>query len=174
MSDDRNTGDPQPSQSDRVSAAWAQLNLVLSFFARIDTKLSVIVGINLGAIALLATRLPTMEELTPEVSVLCLIYLVPLAISFYHIWNGYFPDLKGGTNSLIYFGSVAKMTESSFREACVSRGLRDLEADILDQCWRNSKILTCKFHSLRLAYLFAVVAIIPWVALIAELPPLQK
>lgn len=48
--------------------AWNQLNLVLSFFPRIDTKLSVVLGINLGMLAILLPMLPTPSETTPGVA----------------------------------------------------------------------------------------------------------
>lgn len=54
MANAPNAGCLPPSQSDRVSAAWQQLHLVLSF-PRVDTKLSVVLGINMGLLAMLAT-----------------------------------------------------------------------------------------------------------------------
>jgi len=174
MHGDPNTGDLLPSQNDRVNAAWQQLNLVLSFFSRVDTKLSVVLGINLGMLAMVAARLPKVEGLTLPIIVLGICFLATLATSFWHIWNGYFPDLRGGMGSLIFFRPISKMAESEFRVACASRSLRELEDDILNQCWRNSKILTCKFYSLRRAYIATLVAIMPWIALTAALPPPVK
>ena len=171
MHENPNSGDLPPSQNDRVNAAWQQLNLVLSFFSRVDTKLSVVLGINLGMLAMLTARLPKADDFTLLIAVIGIIFVAPLVASFWHIWHGYFPDLRGGTESLIYFHPISQMTESDFRKACVSRSIQELENDILNQCWRNSKILTCKFYSLRHAYVAAAVAIIPWMALIAALPP---
>jgi hypothetical protein len=170
MHDDPNSGDLPPSPNDRVNAAWQQLNLVLSFFSRVDTKLSVVVGINLGMLAMLAARLPKADHCTLLTAILGITFVAPLVVSFWHIWHSYFPDLRGGTGSLIYFHPISKMTENEFRTACLSRSTQELENDILGQCWRNSKILTCKFYSLRYAYIAAIVAIIPWMALIAALP----
>jgi hypothetical protein len=174
MHENPNSGDLPPSQNDRVNAAWQQLNLVLSFFSRVDTKLSVVLGINLGMLAMLTARLPKADDFTLLIAVIGSIFAAPLIVSFWHIWHGYFPDLRGGTGSLIYFHPISKMTENDFRTACVSRNFQELEDDILNQCWRNSKILTCKFYSLRHAYVAAAVAIIPWMALIAALPPYAK
>jgi hypothetical protein len=171
MQDFPSTGDLLPSQNDRVNAAWQQLQLVLSFFPRVDTKLSVVLGINLGMLAMLATRLTITEGLTPLIATLGALFLTPLTISFWHIWHGYFPDLRGGTASLIFFRPVSEMTESEFRRACASRTFHELEGDILNQFWRNSKILTCKFYSLRRAYLAALITVAPWMAFVAVLPP---
>lgn len=174
MHDNPNSGDLPPSQNDRVNAAWQQLNLVLSFFSRVDTKLSVVLGINLGMLAMLTARLPKADDFTLLIAVIGSFFVAPLFVSFWHIWHGYFPDLRGGTGSLIYFHPISKMTENEFRTACLSRSVQELENDILNQCWRNSKILTCKFYSLRYAYVAAAVAILPWMALIAALPAPAK
>jgi hypothetical protein len=174
MHGDQNTGSLPPNQNDRVNAAWQQLNLVLSFFSRVDTKLSVVLGINLGMLAMLAARLPKADDFTLLVAVVGAAFVTPLIVSFWHIWHGYFPDLRGGTGSLIYFHPISEMTENEFRNACISRSIQELEDDILNQCWRNAKILTCKFYSLRHAYVAALVAIVPWMALIAVLPAPEK
>lgn len=174
MADAPNTGCLPPNQSDRVSAAWQQLHLVLGFFTRLDTKLSVVLGINLGLLAMLATRIPKVEAVTPLIAVLGVAFFASLTTSFWHVWWGYFPDLRGGTGSLIYFRAISKMSESEFRKACAARSLDDLEGDILDQCWRNSKILDAKFDALRYAYLATLITLGPWMALIAVLPAPAK
>lgn len=168
------TGDHPPSQSDRVSAAWQQLQLVLGFFSRVDTKLSVGLGINLGMLAMLATRLPKPEELTLLVSVVSVLFLTPLTLSFWNLWWGYFPDLRGGSDSLIFFRRIDRLTESDFLRACETRTLYGLERDLLSQCWRNSKILSSKFRSLKRTYLATSLAIAPWMALTTLLPPPPK
>lgn len=170
MQDDPSTGGLLPSQSDRISAAWQQLHLVLSFFSRVDTKLSVVLGINLGMLAMLAGRIPGVEGISPLIAILGIVFFTSLTLSFWHIWWGYFPDLRGGTGSLVFFRPISKMSESEFRAAIANRRLDELEADILSQCWRNSKILACKFSSLRSAYVAALISIAPWLGLIVALP----
>lgn len=170
MREDQNTTVRPSNPSDRVNVAWQQLNLILGFFSRIDTKLSVVLGINLGMLALLATRLPALKELTPPAAELSVAFAISLIFSFRHLWIGAFPHLEGGTNSLVYFRSIAEMKESDFRQAFGNLSSEELANDLLDQCWRNSKILTCKFHSLRYAYIFTLLAVLPWVCLIIILP----
>ncbi|HDS0947601.1 TPA: hypothetical protein QDZ34_000114 [Stenotrophomonas maltophilia] len=169
-----NTGDHLPSQSDRVSAAWQQLQLVLGFFSRVDTKLSVGLGINLGMLAMLSTRIPRPEDLTLLVSVIGVLFLTPLTLSFWYLWWGYFPELRGGSNSLIFFLRIEKMTESEFLRACEDRTLDAFERDLLGQCWRNSKILASKFKCLKRSYLATALTIAPWMALVTLLPSPAK
>lgn len=147
---------------------------MLGFFPRVDTKLSVVLGINLGLLAMLATRIPRAEAITPLIAVLGISFFAPLTTSFWHLWWGYFPELRGGTGSLVYFGAISKMSESEFRRACAQRNLEDFEGDILGQCWRNSKILDAKFCSLRCTYLATLITLGPWMALITVLPSSAK
>ncbi|MBH1592331.1 hypothetical protein I5U77_07740 [Stenotrophomonas maltophilia] len=170
----QNSGGHPPNQRDRVSAAWQQLNLVLGFFSRVDTKLSVGLGINLGMLAMIATRLPKLDELTALISVVGVLFLTPLTVSFWHLWYGYFPELRGGSNSLIFFERVSSMAEHEFLQKCAERTLMEFEEDLLGQCWRNSKILSSKFSCLKYAYIATVLAIAPWMALIVVLPPPAK
>ncbi len=174
MEDAPNSGCLQPSQSDRVSAAWQKLHLVLSFFPRVDAKLSVVHGINLGLSAILVTLIPRLEHFTLGIAVLSAAFIVPLAISFWYVWWGHFPNLHGGHGSLIYFGSISRMSQDEFRGACAERTLADMENDLLNQCWRNSQILDSKFSSLRRAYLAALIALVPWLVLIALIPASAK
>lgn len=168
------TGDHPPSQSARVNAAWQQLQLVLGFFSRVDTKLSVGLGINLGMLAMLATRIPKQEDLTVLVSMTGVLFLTPLTLSFWNLWWGYFPDVRGGSDSLIFFQRIDRLTESDFLRACETRTADALERDVLSQCWRNSRILSSKFRSLKRSYLATSLAIAPWMALITLLPSHPK
>lgn len=129
-----------------------------------------VLGINLGMLALLATRMPALKDLTLLSGGFGIAFAIALVFSFRHLWIGAFPHLEGGMNSLVYFRSIAQMRESDFRQAYGSLSSEDLANDLLDQCWRNSKILTCKFHSLRYAYISTLLAVVPWVCLIIILP----
>ena len=153
---------------DRFTAAWNQLNLVLSFFARIDTKLSVVLGLDLGMLAMLATRAPSLEKFTAFQAVATSVCLIPIALSLYHLYQGSFPHLRGGTNSMVYFRTIAGMTEADFVSGYRGMNLFDLADDVLEQAWRNSKILSSKFDSLSRGYQWFLVGVVPWVAALAS------
>ena len=154
---------------ERLSAAWSELTLVLGFFTRIDTKLSVVLGINLGMLGLLGSRIPAFNQIPWWMALLAAAFALPLAASFYHLWHGAFPDRRGGTNSLVYFGSIARMSESHFRGAFNVLTPQALANDILNQVWRNAKIAERKFTSLCRAYVSTLLAVLPWFAMLVIL-----
>lgn len=158
----------QDDGKDRFTAAWNQLTLVLSFFARIDTKLSVVLGVDLGMLTLLATKAPSLEKFTAFQTTATSVCLLPIALSLYHLYQGSFPHLRGGTNSIVYFRTIAGMTEADFVSIYRGMKLTAIADDILEQAWRNSKILANKFDSLSRAYQWFLVAVVPWLAALAS------
>lgn len=154
----------------RLETAINQLNFLMGFFPRADTKLSVVLGIDLGMLAVVAPRIPKMDDLSILMYGAGAVFVLALMFSFYHLWNGAFPHLAGGTNSLVYFRSISRMTESNYRQAYSSLSKEALANDLLDQVWRNSKILDSKFTSLCFAYRATLLAVPFWLLLLYLLP----
>lgn len=169
MSSDPVVSDPAADVGkDRFTAAWNQLTLVLSFFARIDTKLSVVLGLDLGMLTLLATKAPSLDKFTAFQTAATSVCLFPIALSLYHLYLGSFPHLRGGTGSMVYFRTIAGMTETEFVSGYRAMTLSAIADHVLEQAWRNSKILASKFDSLSRGYHWFLIAIAPWLAAIAS------
>lgn len=158
------------SDQERVQAAWNELNLVLGFFPRVDTRLSAVLALDLGMLALVGGRWPASDDLTFPIVAIAAGFAVPLCWSFYHLWTAIVPNRNGGTNSLIFFRSIAGMRESDFRDQFMSLSSHELACDLLEQAWRNAKVLECKFNSLRSACIGMALAVPLWARLLVELP----
>lgn len=137
----RRPGAARVSDQERVQAAWNELNLVLGFFPRIDTRLSAVLALNPGMLALVGGRWPAPEHLSFGLIAIAAVFAVPLCWSFYHLWIAIVPNRNGGTNSLISFRSIAGMRESDFRDQFMKLSPRELACDLLEQTWRNAKVL---------------------------------
>jgi Family of unknown function (DUF5706) len=151
-------------QKQLLGAAADQLDRVLGFFSRVDAKASVVLAVNTGMLAFLASRTPSPRSLTwweigfPSATVLC------LGISLWFLYKGAFPNLKGGTSSLVYFREIAGRTESRFVDEFTKQTAEEHTRDLLGQVWRNSEILKEKFDCLRIAFVCLALAIPPWAA----------
>jgi hypothetical protein len=151
----------------RLAAAGDQLNLILGFFARADTKLSVVLGIDLSMLGLLSTKAPGMQYITSSAWLAATLFLIAVGMSLTHLYQGSFPDVRGGEDSLVFFREIAKLEEAKYVHAFSALSADDLARDLLNQSWRNAVILKEKFHHLRWAYIFMAWGIGPWaVALI--------
>ncbi len=149
------------------AASKDQLDRVLSFFPRVDSKLSVILAVDTGMLAVLATDAPPLKALTWPMSTSAGICVVLLGVSIVFLYRGAFPSLKGGNSSLVYFRQIAGRTEHHFIEQFKQQNEDGHVNDLLAQVWRNSEILTAKFDALKAAFTFLALALLPWLAALA-------
>jgi hypothetical protein len=142
-------------------AAATQLDRVLAFFPRADAKASVLLAVDTGMLAVLASNLPPSSTFDSRILVTLLPVLL-LGVSLWHLYMGAFPSLKGGHDSLIYFREISKRTESRFIEEFMAQSDEAYLKDVLCQVWRNSEILREKFDHISSAFNWMALAILPW------------
>ena len=147
--------------------AREQLNFVMAFFARVDAKSSVLLGVDLAMLAFRATKTPRLGLWEARL-LFAAIPLLLLAASLCHLYRASFPQLDGGRESLIYFREIAARTEGKFIEAYKSQNRTAVLSDTLGQVWLNSQILTQKFDHLKTAFLFTAWSIVPWLITLAS------
>jgi hypothetical protein len=144
-----------------------QLTLVLNFFARIESKLSVVLAIDTGMLAVLTTDAPPLKALSGPMIATAALAILLLAASIFFLYKGAFPSLKGGHASLVYFSEIAARTEHQFIEQFKNQSHEQYINDLLGQVWRNSEILTAKFGALKTGFTLLAIAIVPWVLALA-------
>jgi hypothetical protein len=142
-------------------AAAAQLDRVLAFFPRADAKGSVLLAVDTGMLAVLASNSPPLASFDWWI-LITVMPVILLGISLWHLYMGAFPSLKGGHDSLIYFREISKRTESRFIEEFLAQPDDGLLKDLLIQVWRNSEILKAKFDHISSAFNWTALAILPW------------
>jgi len=157
-------------EHDYFERARLQLDLVLSFFPRVDGKASVVLAVDTGMLGFLAARVVSFSTLLWWQVVVIAITIALLGSSLWFIYKEAFPNLKGGSGSLVYFREIANRTEAAFIDDFLQRSRAAQTKDILGQVWRNSEILRAKFDYLRVAFILLAVAILPWVASLLVLP----
>jgi hypothetical protein len=156
-------GTPQET----LAEAREQLNLVLSFFSRVDAKASVVLAVDTGMLAVLASNAPPLRQMSILSGVAAITSVLVIAGSLWFLYRIAFPSLSGGQRSLIYFREIANRTESTFLDEFVGQDDQARLKDVLGQVWRNSVILKQKFDALRVAFVLMALAIILWVLAVA-------
>jgi hypothetical protein len=158
-----------PDNQDAIKEARDQLNLVLSFFARVDAKASVVLAVNTGMLAVLASNTPSAHNLSISAAIAAALAAILIAVSLWFLYKVAFPSLAGGHQSLVFFREIAKRTETRFIDDFTAQDKASRAKDLLGQVWRNSEILKIKFDALRFAFILMAIAIIPWVIAVALL-----
>lgn len=150
------------------------LNLVLSFFPRVDSRASVVLAVNTGMLGYLAAHLPPILLLNWCDMIAPVFTLGLLIPSYWNLYRVAFPNLAGGEGSLIYFREIAKRTEGKYIDEFMAQQEADYIKDVLGQAWRNSVILKEKFGHLKLSLIFLVAALLPWLIALADFARLGK
>jgi hypothetical protein len=146
-----------------VRDARDQLNLILSFFSRVDAKLSTVLAIDTGMLGALGATVPPIRATSWYMAIMPILTVVLLGLSYCFLYRGGFPVIKGGYSSLVYFKNIAERNESAFVTDYTAQPSEQLRSDLLAQVWRNSEILVDKFRYLRLAFICMALSALPWV-----------
>lgn len=157
---------PDESQ-ESLKEAREQLNLVLGFFSRVDAKASVVLAINTGMLAVLASNAPPLHKMSVLAQVVAITSVLVVTVSLWFLYRIAFPSLSGGHRSLVYFREIANRTESNFIEEFNQQDEASRTKDVLGQVWRNAEILKKKFDALKVAFILMAVAILPWMVAVA-------
>ena len=147
----------------RVQIAERQLDRVLQFASRIESKVSVLLATNLGIFAIMLTNLSYADIRTWYIATPLAIGLIMISQSIFLLYQATYPRLEGGSSSLIYFFEIAKRTEHNYQRDFNNISLEDLYFDLAGQIWRNSQIMSKKFISVHKSFSWTLWSIVPWV-----------
>lgn len=152
--------------SARLAAAAAQLDRILGFFPRVETKLSLVLGVDAALLGLLAANVPGARQLAWHMA-FAVVPVLLIGESLRQVYLGSFPNLAGGQRSLIYFREVADRTEPAYLAEFGTLTDEALAQDLLSQTWRNACILREKFDHLKRAFQLTAWALLPWAVTLA-------
>lgn len=140
-----------------------QLDRVLGFFPRVESRISGIFTFNSIILAISALNITAQDVKLWYVCVPAIAILAALLCSYFHLFHANFPDIKGGEGSLIFFAEIKKKTEANYRDDLVGCTEEKLRNDLIGQIWRNSQILCAKYEGVRSAIFWSGLAMIPFV-----------
>jgi Family of unknown function (DUF5706) len=148
--------------NEKRRSADGQLERVLSFFPRVDTKISILIGINLAMLGYLAVHLTPIVHLV-WYALFAVAACVALAVSMWFLYKASFPNLRGGHDSLIFFGTISQMTEHEYITDFIALDDAAYSSDVLGQVHRNSQILAAKYQYIQISHISLMVGAVFWV-----------
>jgi len=148
-----------------LEAAERQFERIQAFFPRIDSKVSSILAIVSGEMAVASfislKNLHKWWMLIPGS-----LFLIAIGWSVYNLYRCTFPTLKRSPDSLIYFNEITELDREVFVKRFTSASEEELKCDFARQTWQTSCIAAKKFAYLRQATLAAMLSLVPWAALL--------
>lgn len=144
---------------EKLVLAEKNLEILVAWVGRLDNKTPIVLGINSGMLGMLVTFAPPLKNWTPGLFLLTLLSVLGIGVSFVFFYFSSYPRTKGPEESLFYFGSIAKKSNIEYQQAFLKRNAEEQLIDILEQCHRNSEIITNKFWCLKGAYISLILSI---------------
>ncbi len=148
--------------STSADEANQQLDRVLGFFPRVESKASALFAMNTGVLAVAALNFQPSDISVWFLALPAALGLGLTVASIFYVYRITFPDLAGGQGSLIYFREIAANTEANYIKRFRERNESEHLNDILGQVWRNSEILKLKFDAMKMAFTLLVFSLVPW------------
>ncbi len=155
--------------SHRTTELWRELDLIMTFHERVESRFALLFGVNGALLATLAGATPPLHELTVIRAALVFLTVFMVGTSIACIYRGLFPRLSGPMNSLLYFRSVAAYLEEDYAGEWQAVDATQLVDDLARQVWQNARLVTAKFRNLRAAFSLTVAALVPWAVAVAAL-----
>ncbi|WP_092184325.1 Pycsar system effector family protein [Devosia sp. YR412] len=142
------------------------LDRVQSFVPRVDTRVSALFAISSAQAAVAALNLQVFDLTIWWIGLPAALYFFTLAWTLWHLYWCTHPTLKGGAGSLVYFGEIAKRTETNFIADFGGASAEDIKRDVLAQTWRNAQIVSEKYGHLKFASAGIAAGLFPWLAIL--------
>jgi hypothetical protein len=154
----------RPSMDNKQIAELApkQLDRVLAFFSRVEAKASFVFAMNSALLGVMAVHVHREDFKSWTIGIGLAAFGIVLSVSYYFVFESSFPRLAGGQSSLVYFKRIAELREEQFVKQFSAQSEEQLANDMLCQVWRNSQILTAKFHAVKIAFFLTGCSLAPW------------
>lgn len=143
-----------------------QLDRLLTFFPRVDGKISALFAVTSAQVAVSALNLQAADLKLWWVASLVVVFGLCAAWVIVYLYRCAYPHLEGGQRSLIYFGEIAARREAEYIRDLCEADRDSYRKDVAGQVWRNGEILCLKYRFLKRATIGASVSMLPWGALL--------
>lgn len=152
-----------------LETAERQLDRVQSFMPRIDTRVSAMFAIVSAQIAIAALNLQIDDFKAWWVAIPAGLFFLLAGFCVVSLYRCVHPNLVGGSNSLVFFGTIAKMREAEYIDKMRAVSEEEHIKDVLGQVWRNSEIVSEKYRHLKAAGTAIMFSLLPWTILLLAL-----
>jgi hypothetical protein len=138
----------------------------LDWSGRYDSRSATILGLGIAMLGFLATEAPPPAAWDCACIIASMATSMIIAGSLYYVYQGQYPRTEPANESLIYFGSIAKLDQQTFKSKVSCQTDDEHFDDLCHQAHLNARLMTSKFASLRSAFVTLVIAVPPWIATI--------
>ncbi len=152
----------------QIDAAEKNLERLIDWVGKFDTKASILLGIAIGMSGFLVTLAPPVSEWNITTYVVTTLSFALLLVTVMLISLATFPHTKSNNDSLLFFGTIPRHKTDEYVNAFGNQSPEVYLKDLLIQCHTNSQILNRKFSRLKWSYGTLTITLVPWVITIYQ------
>ncbi len=145
-----------------IDAAEKNLERLLEWNSRYDTRASLLLGITIAMMGALASSFYQVGDRTWLIYLVAGISALALIGSLFVLYQGFFPRTKAPNDSLVYFGTIAQIDSTAYIDSFSKLTPQSYLDDLLNQCHINARIVNTKFERLKWSLRLLAVCLLPW------------
>jgi hypothetical protein len=134
---------------ERIRVMESTLQRLLSQVSAADGKISAVFATAVAMLGVLAALAPRPGCWTLLTGIPSIVATVLLLASLVFLSACAFPRLKGPSNSVLFFASIAKQTPASYRSEVADLSEETYTKDLVEQCYRNAVVAFRKFSLIK-------------------------
>jgi len=159
------------NKKERLTVAQWVLERNLAWIAAAEVKVGIVVAIDTAMLGGIAAALSASNPAASSwwIYLLTLIAVGALGIAIICAAMSIMPRVSGPARSLLFFGRIAEMDSSEFRNQFSQVSDDELLEDLANQIHRNAQIAKTKFRWVRNSMGWSFLSIIPWFVAITVL-----
>ena len=121
----------------------------LSWIRQSDTKSQMLIAINLVLVSAVLSETPKADAFTWRTAAIIFLGNIVPCWNLFKCFATITPHVKALNNSLVFFGTINKMTIDEYKNAVKSRTQEDYLDDLIIQTYTNAKIADIKYRRIK-------------------------
>lgn len=146
----------------KISRAELNLQRKLEWVSRYDTRIIFVAGTAIAMLGVLANATGQIKCWDVKEVIVFVAAFILQGLSLIFVYFSQRPIVLAPNKSLLFFGTIGKMTFSDFSTKFRNYTEENYFEDLLHQIHINSQILNKKFSNLKHALFCIALSIIPW------------
>ncbi|WP_243368952.1 Pycsar system effector family protein [Microvirga solisilvae] len=145
-----------------IDRAEKNLQRLLEWVGRHDARSATVFGVVAAMIGAAAALLPPPSDWVWQLWASAIATAGGFSFVLVKLFQAQFPRLSSPNKSLIYFGTISRLTLKDYHNQFLQMSEEDYLRDLIAQCHINSAILETKFNCLKAALMCLLLTLAPW------------
>lgn len=150
------------NSEDRREILEQILSRQLDWISAVETRIGLLLTVEIAMLAALSTVLTTTKPYVGAAYIVACLSLAALVIALSFLCLASFPRLNGPSNSVIFFGTIAKRGRDEYIETMSNLSVEDYVSDLAVQVHRNAEIASAKFRYVRWSLKVLLTSVLFW------------